>query len=251
MNPSFPRSHRLKKYCIYYFGLLFTILSGCQLFNGGTPTDWPEAKLSDKQHTQFIPIDPIAYEEYFEEELEYYDLDDNNEITRDEELLMFANESVQIRVKQFDAAGNVSFPIAAISMSGGHYEVYVDYAKYRTDRTDEYIIQSGIGIRMKANIFTLESGLDVSNLYGIAAAAEQKKLSGTLRFETIGIGGKQISTLIPLPSEISMQSIMNSMQAAAAIKSNLYDIENVKIYPQVFAYKKMPSFELSDLRNTN
>jgi hypothetical protein len=81
----------------------------------------------------------------------------------------------------------------------------------------------------------------VSSLFGIGLAAKSGKVSGTLRFETIGIGGKQISPLIPLPSEISVESIQAAMQAAAAIKSNLYDSENVSIQPQVFAYKPLPA----------
>jgi hypothetical protein len=63
------------------------------------------------------------------------------------------------------------------------------------------------------------------------------QLSGTLRFETIGISGKMISSLIPLPSEISIQSISGAMQAAASIKTNMYDDTQVQISPQIFAFK--------------
>lgn len=187
----------------------------------------------------FVPMEPIAYDEFFEEELEYFDLDDDGVIGRDDELFSFPNEAVQVRIMQFDAKGNASFAVAAVSVAGGHYQIIVDYSKYRIDLGEDFVYQSGVGFRMRANIVTFEAGVDISSLFGLGIAAQQKKLSGTLRFETIGIRGRQVSSMLPLPSEISVQSIQAAMQAAAAIKASLYDEEQTRIYPQVFAFKKV------------
>lgn len=187
----------------------------------------------------FVPMEPIAYDEFFEEELTYFDEDEDGDISRDEELFSFPNEAVQVRIMQFDAKGKASFAVAAVSVAGGHYQVIVDYSKFRMDLGENFVYQSGVGFRMRANIVTFEAGIDISSLFGLGFAAQQKKLSGTLRFETIGISGRHVSSMLPLPSEISVQSIQTAMQAGAAIKASLYDEEQTQIYPQVFAFKKV------------
>jgi hypothetical protein len=226
-----------------HMGLVLSIgitllISGCQTFK---QPEQPSADSSNPIST-FLPIDPIAYAEFFGEEPGYFHLDDNtNSLSRDEELYIYPNEAVQVRILKFDTSGGVSTPFGGSSVKGGVYEVIVDYVKYRTDRgADNMVYQSGVGLRMRANISTYEADVNLSSLYGIGAAARAGQLSGTLRFETIGISGPQVSSLIPLPSEISVESIQMAMQAAAAIKSNLYDEDNVRIYPQVFGEKPLP-----------
>ena len=187
----------------------------------------------------FIALEPYSFEDFFEV-TEYEDVDGDDLITAIDILTAFPNEAVQVRVQQFTASGEATFPVVGVSTAHGNYEVTVDYAKYRTDyTTDNFVYQSGFGIRLRANIVTSEAGVNISSLFGIAAAAQQKKLAGSLRFETIGISGKLTSSLIPLPSEISFDSISAALQAAAAIKSNLYDVDQVRIVPQVFAFKEI------------
>jgi hypothetical protein len=206
-----------------------------------------EPILLDDRTRPFLAMDPVAFEEFFaEDEVEFYALDDDDAVSREELLYVFPNEAVQVRVARVSAEGKLSLPMASLSAAGQHYEVVVDYAKYRTDRTmDGFVYQSGVGIRIRANVKSFEAGVDISNLFGLGAAAKAGRLSGSLRFETIGIGGKAISTLIPLPTEISVESIQLALQAAAAIKSNIYDEEDVSVYPQVFAYKPLEAAQLS------
>ena len=47
------------------------------------------------------------------------------------------------------------------------------------------------------------------------------------------MSGRDVSPLIPLPSQISVESIQAALQSAAAIKAKLYD-DGVEIVPQVF-----------------
>ncbi len=189
----------------------------------------------------FVPIEPYPYDEFWNEEMEYFDLDGDGNVNREEELFSFPNEAVQVRILKFDRSGSVSAPVVGLSAAGGSYEVIVDYAKYRTDRDSEgYVYQSGVGIRIRANIVTFDANIDVSSLFGIAAAAEANRLAGTLRFETIGISGRHTTALIPIPSEVSITSVQNALQAAVAIKAAMYDPNEVQIYPQVFAYRNAP-----------
>lgn len=217
--------------------------------------DFPRAP--DSPITSFQPVDPISVDDYWKGEDSFdFDADGDGKVTTTEIFAKFPNEAVQVSVRDMDAAAKGSGYGAAVSTVGGHYEVTVDYVKYRTDETDDnatdpvtrkvgaLIIQSGVGIRMRATITTLEANINLTNLFGIAAESELKNLVGTLRFETIGIGGKGISPLIPLPSKISEESVQAAMQAAAAIKASLYVEDEVKIVPQVFARKVVPSQDL-------
>jgi hypothetical protein len=90
----------------------------------------------------------------------------------------------------------------------------------------------GIGLRLTASVTVNEGHVDLANLVAIGAAAEAKRVSGTLVVQTLGISGPPISALVPMPSEISGSTIQNAILALGAIKSRLYD-EDTDIRPRV------------------
>lgn len=200
------------------------------------------AQLPTDPTGSFRPIDPVDVNDYWDERWDM-DADKDGKISIQELFGNFPNEAVRVSVRNIDSSGEMQGYGASSSVKGGRYEVTVDYVKYRTDphltgEKQGLIVQSGVGIRLRARITTFEAGLNITSLFGIGAAAKSGQLTGTLEFETIGIGGKAISPLVPLPSEISMESIQNAMQAAAAIKASMYSGEDdVKIVAQVFGEK--------------
>ena len=214
---------------------LMLVLTSC-----GAPQQ--SAQLPTDPTSSFRPIDPVDVNDYWDERWDM-DADGDGKVSIRELFSNFPNEAVRVSVRNIDSSGEMQGYGASSSVRGGRYEVTIDYVKYRTDPyvTDSkqgIIVQSGVGIRLRARITTFEAGLNITSLFGIGAAAKSGQLTGTLEFETIGIGGKAISPLVPLPSEISMESIQNAMQAAAAIKASMYSGEDdVKIVAQVFGEK--------------
>lgn len=90
----------------------------------------------------------------------------------------------------------------------------------------------GVGLRLTANIRVLKGNVKLSGLPQIAAAAEANNLTGSLVVQTLGVTGENISTGLPLPSELNTTTIQTAILAMGAIKALLYD-DNTQITPRV------------------
>jgi len=90
----------------------------------------------------------------------------------------------------------------------------------------------GVGLRLTANLTVNSGEVDLGNLIGIGAAAEAKKVYGTLVIQTLGISGEGVASAIPIPSEISASSIQNALVAIGTIKNKIYD-EKTSLSPRV------------------
>lgn len=195
----------------------------------------------------WTPTEPESVEAFFEAKPNY-DKNADGKVENAEVLSFFPNEAVQVSVRDRTVSGEVTAPVVGVSAKGHSYTVVVDYVKYQTERANceqvkpghdcDRLLRTGVGIRLNADVTTLEADINLSSLFGIAAAAALNQVRGTLRFETIGITGPGISPLVPLPSQISPDSVQGAMQAAAAIKAKLHDQDgSVQVSPQVFAQK--------------
>ena len=155
-------------------------------------------------------------------------------------LAEFPNDAVSVAVREVKQGVSIAYGPAILSSKGSTYEVKVDYIKYRTKKYDDSdeIVREGFGVRMIASVTTNEDNVDLGSLYALGVAAENSKLSGTLTMETMGISGETITPLIPIPSKIDVSTIQNVLQAAAAIKSKMYDeSKGVTVRPQVLSFK--------------
>lgn len=91
----------------------------------------------------------------------------------------------------------------------------------------------GVGLRLTATVYVIEGSVILSSLGAIAAEAQAGKLTGSLTVQTLGITGNNVSTTLPLPSEINQSTIQNAILSLGSIKAVLYDEENTKITPRV------------------
>ena len=203
-----------------------------------------EEGKSFKNFRGYEPVDPVEFEEKLS-------ISDGNGsliyknvklLTREETLGFLNNETVLVSIGEINREGNINYLPITFSKKNTSYKITMDYMKYATlgQMSQNQFIGSrrvGIGLRLISLITTAESGINISDLYSIGLAAKQGKLSGTLIIEVIGIKSKEVTSLIPLPSEINQTTIQNAMQALATIKSKIYDDET-SLYPQVMAIKK-------------
>ncbi|MEM6294349.1 MAG: hypothetical protein AAGA54_23950 [Myxococcota bacterium] len=192
----------------------------------------------------YDPIDPVSFWDFFVDEEAVPPcraLDDDSSCSVAETLANFPNDATQVSVFKVSAGGSVDAPFVGLASRGEAYRVIVDYVKYRTDVVENCVYRSGIGVRMRADLRTSKSKLDISSPISIGTGAELGHISGSLRFETIGLSGKMVTTLVPIPSQISAESIQKAMEAAASIKANIYNATakglDVFVEPQVFAEK--------------
>lgn len=91
----------------------------------------------------------------------------------------------------------------------------------------------GVGLRLTASVFIQKGSVNLSSLGALAAGAEAGKLTGSLTVQTLGITGDNISTSLPLPSEINQTTVQNAILSLGSIKAVLYDKVNTKLTPRI------------------
>lgn len=91
----------------------------------------------------------------------------------------------------------------------------------------------GVGLRMTANIHVTKSGVKLTSLGAIAAEAEKNNVTGTLVVQTLGITGTQVSTTLPMPSELNETTVQNVILALGSIKAIVPDTRATRLAPRV------------------
>ncbi len=97
-------------------------------------------------------------------------------------------------------------------------------------------IYVGLGLRLKASLTALKGNVDLSGLPSIAAQAELGKVRGSLVVQTLGLSGKNVATILPLPSELNETTLTNSLLAMGAIKALIHEEEGVTRTPRVVGF---------------
>lgn len=90
----------------------------------------------------------------------------------------------------------------------------------------------GIGLRITANINSIDANVNIQGLGIIGAEAEAGRLSGSLVVQTLGVNGQAISSALPIQSELNRTTAQNAIVAIGSIKAMLYDDATV-IEPRV------------------
>jgi hypothetical protein len=200
----------------------------------------------ESQFKDFVPISPIEYEQNFivinddgvSDTLTVKQLAEDKESI----LKLMPNEAVSAQITTYNSSGQITYGPASITGEKGSYTVIMDYVKFTTAKVPNGeegclgFAKVGIGLRIRANIETRKAGLNLGGLFNIGLQAEKNKLSGTLTMDIIGMESKEVTSLIPLPSEISLASISNVLQSMSAIKAQIYNSET-RLYPQIIAIK--------------
>lgn len=239
----------------FYIAILLPIIVGCnahqKLFEKGQAYD---------NFRGFVPVDPIEYNDkvFIRDSLSIISKEIKL-LTSDEILQFLNNETVLVSIGQVTTEGGISYLPITISSKHSSYKVTMDYMKFATlpqiDEGGGFIgfNRVGVGLRLVTLLTVSEAGINIGDLSSIGVAAKAGKVKGTLMIEVVGIKSKEVTTLLPLPSEINQTTIQNAMQALATIKSKIYDSET-KLYPQVMAIKQVKlaqpsSFLIKELKD--
>lgn len=91
----------------------------------------------------------------------------------------------------------------------------------------------GVGLRLTADLQVLKGTVNLSSLGAIAAGVESGRASGSLVVQTLGITGKQVSTALPLPSELNQTTVQNAILSLGSIKAIIFDSANTNTTPRV------------------
>ncbi|SDS63456.1 hypothetical protein [Gramella sp. MAR_2010_147] len=237
-----------------YLLLICLLFTACKISDLGKNKETNERILEEaktyKNFRGYEPVDPVEFEDkiLIANDQNSIILKDMKLLNREEILGFLNNETVLVSIGQLNRDGAISYLPITLSQKNTSYKITMDYMKYATlaQVSNNQFIGSkrvGVGLRLISLITTAETGINIGDLYAIGLAAKEGKLSGTMIIEVIGIKSKEVTTLIPLPSEINQTTIQNAMQALATIKSKIYD-EETRLYPQVMAIKKYKNEEI-------
>ena len=91
----------------------------------------------------------------------------------------------------------------------------------------------GVGLRLTADLQVIRGKLNLSSLGAIAAGVEAGNASGSLVVQTLGVTGKQVSTSLPLPSELNQTTVQTAILSLGSIKAIIFDAENTRTTPRV------------------
>lgn len=118
-------------------------------------------------------------------------------------------------------------------------------------------IYVGIGLRITADIITNTEGVGLSGLGALSLAVENKRVSGSLVVQTLGISGKSITASMPIQSELNASSVQNAIVAIGAIKALMYEKDTVLkprivgFYNALGAGKNMTNAIISELSSSS
>ena len=91
----------------------------------------------------------------------------------------------------------------------------------------------GVGLRLTADLQVLRGSINLSSLGAIAAGVEAGRASGSLVVQTLGVTGKQVSTALPMPSELNQTTVQTAILSLGSIKAVIYDSKSTTINPRV------------------
>lgn len=198
----------------------------------------PSAKFKD-----FMPVDPID----FFDDVEMADAENGTNfkyiktLTKEEMLRYLTNETVLISIAEVDKDGQYVYVPSRISKKNTQYIITMSYVKYATidvrqqgDIIGEACV--GVGFRVEANISSRADDINLGDLFTIGMAVKDRKAYGSLRMEAIGLHDPEITSIIPLPSEISGAAIQAIMQGMSTIKYKLYD-NTTRLSPQIMGVR--------------
>lgn len=240
--------------------VLGVLLSGCASQRVSDPSG-SETEASRVSHYGYEPIDPVSTPQVF-----IFDSPGKGgnklwaDMTPGDIRSNLPNQTSTTTIKKLSGDAKGSYLTAIANAEAGSYEVVMDYAKYRSEPlyedasgnvsgvSDSSIVSNskiigygkiGIGVRIRANVETLKSGVDLNGLFALGLAAKQQSLRGTISVEVIGIDSKSVNALLPVGVQLDESSIQASLQSLASIQTKIYDDDPkvIKLTPHLIAIR--------------
>ena len=245
--------------------LSISILTSCMASKGVSNSGTTEMVANRNESFGYQPIDPLpAKVGYLNDSGRIIPINRISRPLLNKRLMAsLPDETMRMAIGQIDGQGNINFTSNKVGYKGSSYVVVLDYIKFDTKSIPIVIrrdssnkvseiksipegnramqpdglmpIYVGVGLRLTATISVNEGPVDLGNLFALGFAAEAKKLTGTLVIQTLGVSGKDVSSLIPMPSQINTTTIQNAIMSLAAIKSKLYE-DDAELSPRVVGF---------------
>ncbi len=159
------------------------------------------------------------------------------------------NRASTVMIERQNLDGSVSLAAAAVSGSPGVYSVVVDYLKFATQTMANgpegtpAIARIGVGLRIRAQVVTLRSGLNLGSLLAIATAAQAGDLTGTFSVDLLGLDAPN-SLLLLSGAEISQNSVQAILATVHAVEQRLIAADS-SFRPLLVAWRNLRPDEVA------
>ncbi|MEM5550102.1 hypothetical protein WNY63_05085 [Pseudoalteromonas neustonica] len=247
----------MKKLILFIF--CNTLLVGCSL-NDSTPTPSDlERELSNNLYTgTFQPVQPFTFDE------ENYSVDLNDDCRPDEIspskkktcwLNNLPNSEDYVSITDSKYKNGAQLGNSGVSVEGGKYEIVSQWVRFLNAKPidgEGNAIEGedhkvGVGARIVAHISTSEAGINLSDLFAVAAAAENSNANGSLLFTIQGIYGKGVDTYTPKISKLDTENLQRALEAVQSIKTLLHSDDTIQLTAQVVAIRKFEQEEVANV----
>lgn len=187
---------------------------------------------------EYVPVDPAFLPDYRE-----YELDDEGELepvrrlwrevaNLEDKHNLLPNIATNVVVRDVKTDADVGI----FSGNVTHKRVVMDFMKYRSepvfaDEQYSHHARIGVGMRLKLDIQTEETGLDFGSLVSIAASVSQGDTQGRVTTDIIGISSKEVTISAPLSAKLSDTAVEQVLQTFASIRAKMHD-DDTEITPQ-------------------
>lgn len=147
---------------------------------------------------------------------------------------MTATETI-ISIQKRDTSGSLTYLGASGKVSKGSYRVTFDYSNWTNqpiafEGGGSALGRIGVGLRITADLVTLENGIDLGGLLPIGIAARDRKVTGQLSFLAYGLSNDKVAIAVPSQSILDESSIQKSFEAAATVRV-LFGLDDTKLEP--------------------
>ena len=163
-----------------------------------------------------------------------------DELTQEQRKEQLALTETVIQVERTSQSGSVTPAFGSIAVSKGTYRVSFLYMQYKneacgTGATAGYV-RTGVGLHVTALIESDQKNLNISGLLPIVAAAEAKKVKGSLVVRTMGITNSSavLSGYTGKNLNLSTESLIQAMESLAVVRA-VIESTDAKLTPNYLA----------------
>jgi hypothetical protein len=144
------------------------------------------------------------------------------------------NEDVFTSQLSINVATQLKIPFGASDNSLSRKIFIQEYAKFKDINVDEKYVRWGVSIRWIINIKIINTSAEISSLPMVAAAAQVGYINATARFQVVGLNSSKITSLIPAPAELNIETYMEMKNAFSSIKALIHD-SSTSVKPQILS----------------
>lgn len=227
------------------------LVSGCGIFPTTQNSRSIENELNKNYYTgEFQPVQPIRYDpsHYLLSTIPAACTGIDDAARKTCWLSVLANSEDYVATRETTDGGALAFGVAKASKAGSRYEIVSQWVRFINvqpiDDNGAKIVgedhKVGVGARIVANITTLKAGINLGDLFAVAASAEAGLVQGSLLFTIQGIHGKGIDTYTPRVSKLDQENLRKALDATQNIKTLLHTDDAISLTGQVVAIRKVP-----------